>query len=168
MCCRCSTAGPGGACLARRSSSLPSRRLFDPLHSSPARTTPCHSRCYPVPRRAAPAVLFLPHLHLWWRTASPQLRATLVMLLRDLPPELPLLLLATAERPHQQLDRDLRAADLFRGPDHVLALEQPRQQQRRDVLKVRADVPRQPALMSSRSYTRACKHQRVHALHFYR
>lgn len=116
-----------------------------------------------MPRRAAPAVLFLPHLHLWWRTASPQLRATLVMLLRDLPPELPLLLLATAERPHQQLDRDLRAADLFRGPDHVLALEQPGQQQRRDVLKVRAGVSGQPVLMSSHLLVRTCKPQRVHA-----
>ena len=50
-------------------------------------------------RRAAPAVLYLPHVQLWWDTASPCLRATLCMLLADLPPELPLLLLAVADGP---------------------------------------------------------------------
>jgi hypothetical protein len=50
-------------------------------------------------RRAAPAILFLPHLQLWWQTAPASLRAALWMLLADLPPELPLLLLATADVP---------------------------------------------------------------------
>lgn len=50
-------------------------------------------------RRAAPAVLYLPHLQLWWQTAGASLRATLWMLLADLPPDLPLLLLAVAECP---------------------------------------------------------------------
>ena len=48
-------------------------------------------------RRAAPAVLYLPHLQLWWQTASASLRAILWMLLADLPPDLPLLLLAVAD-----------------------------------------------------------------------
>ena len=50
-------------------------------------------------RRAAPAVLYLPHLQLWWQTAHASLRATLWMLLSDLPPDLPLLLLAVADCP---------------------------------------------------------------------
>lgn len=49
--------------------------------------------------RAAPAILFLPHLQLWWASAPASLRATLWMLLADLPPDLPLLLLATADTP---------------------------------------------------------------------
>lgn len=58
-------------------------------------------------RRAAPAVLYLPHLQLWWETASPVLRATLWMLLADLPPELPLLLLATAEAEAASLEPEV-------------------------------------------------------------
>lgn len=57
-------------------------------------------------RRAAPAILFLPHLQLWWETAPASLRATLTMLLADLPPDLPLLLLATADCPMDELDAD--------------------------------------------------------------
>ena len=88
-------------------------------------------------RRAAPALLFLPHLDGWWRTAPPPLRACLtqvrgcllpppplcaclmlssfgpdsspplVQLLDDQPPGLPLLLLATADSPAEQLEEEL-------------------------------------------------------------
>jgi len=58
-------------------------------------------------RRAAPAILHLPHLQLWWDTAPPSLRATLWMLLADLPGDLPLLLLASADVPFDQLDEVL-------------------------------------------------------------
>lgn len=54
-------------------------------------------------RRAAPAVLYLPQLHLWWAAAPPLLRTTLACLLRELPPSLPLLLLATAEAGTEEL-----------------------------------------------------------------
>ena len=57
-------------------------------------------------RRASPAILFLPHLQLWWETAPASLRATLSMLLSDLPSALPLLLLATADVPLSDLDED--------------------------------------------------------------
>ena len=56
-------------------------------------------------RRAAPAVLYLPHLQLWWQTAHASLRATLWMLLSDLPPDLPLLLLAVADCPLEVLSK---------------------------------------------------------------
>ncbi|CAL5230062.1 g13513 [Coccomyxa viridis] len=62
-------------------------------------------------RRAAPAILHLPHLQLWWDTAPPSLRATLRMLLADLPGDLPLLLMASADVPLDQLDEE--AAQLF-------------------------------------------------------
>ena len=58
-------------------------------------------------RRAAPAILHLPHLQLWWDTAPPSLRATLWMLLADLPGDLPLLLMASADVPFDQLDEVL-------------------------------------------------------------
>jgi hypothetical protein len=78
-------------------------------------------------RRAAPAVLYLPHLHLWWSTAPASLRATLVMLLAELPPELPLLLLATADVPPGELEPEARR--LFAGHS-VLQLGAPSAQQR--------------------------------------
>jgi SpoVK/Ycf46/Vps4 family AAA+-type ATPase len=61
-------------------------------------------------RRAAPAVLFLPHLQVWWDTAPASLRATLWTLLADLPPDLPLLLLATADCSVEDLDPGASAA----------------------------------------------------------
>lgn len=65
-------------------------------------------------RRAAPAVLYLPHLQSWWDTAPGSLRSTFWAILSDLPPDLPLLLLATANVPSGELDPE--AAALFGGP----------------------------------------------------
>uniref|UniRef100_A0A7S3R877 Bromo domain-containing protein n=1 Tax=Dunaliella tertiolecta TaxID=3047 RepID=A0A7S3R877_DUNTE len=66
-------------------------------------------------RRAAPAVLYLPHIQLWWTTAPPALRAVLIMLLEDLPPDTPLLLLATANTAAAELEPEL--LDLFNPVD---------------------------------------------------
>jgi hypothetical protein len=60
-------------------------------------------------RRAAPAILYLPHLTLWWDTAPASLRSTLWMLLADLPPDLPLLLFATADAPLSDIPHDALA-----------------------------------------------------------
>jgi hypothetical protein len=59
-------------------------------------------------RAAAPAVLYLPHLPAWWEQAPPALRAALWMLLRDLPADLPLLLLATADALAADVDDEAR------------------------------------------------------------
>lgn len=50
-------------------------------------------------RRGAPAILFLPHLQLWWATAPHALRATLWMLLSDLPAGSPIALVGTCDSP---------------------------------------------------------------------
>ena len=68
-------------------------------------------------RRAAPAILFLPHLRLWWDSAPPSLRAVLRALLEDVPGDLPLMLLATCDCEREALDED--AAGLF-GEDQVV------------------------------------------------
>jgi SpoVK/Ycf46/Vps4 family AAA+-type ATPase len=78
--------------------------LSDPSAHSPEEAL---VRAFAEARRAAPAVLFLPHTHLWWETAPGPLRAALWMLLEDLPAELPLLLLATADAPAAELDADV-------------------------------------------------------------
>lgn len=61
-------------------------------------------------RRCAPAIVYLPHLQLWWETAPASLRATLWTLLADLPSDLPLLLLATADCSVENLDMAAAAA----------------------------------------------------------
>lgn len=48
-------------------------------------------------RRNAPAILFWPHVDLWWDTAPPTLKMALMMLLNDIPETTPLFLLATAD-----------------------------------------------------------------------
>lgn len=57
--------------------------------------------------RAVPAVLYLPHLHLWWETANESLRTTLLISLRDIPADLPLLFLAVAEEDLNALPTEL-------------------------------------------------------------
>lgn len=81
-------------------------------------------------RRAAPAVLYLPYLNLWWETAPASLRATLWMLLADLPSDLPLLLFATADSPLSELHEE--AAVLFKrmGAASAIELHRPRAPER--------------------------------------
>lgn len=47
--------------------------------------------------RSVPSVLYLPHMQLWWESAPQSLRTTMIIALKDLPSDLPLLVLATAE-----------------------------------------------------------------------
>eukprot|EP00798_Chlamydomonas_sp_ICE-L_P030291 gene30291-35279_t len=74
-------------------------------------------------RRAAPALLFLPHIQLWWTTAPSSLRATLWMLLQEVPPDLPLLLLATADAPLEDLEPEIR--QMFSHESDVLLVNSP-------------------------------------------
>ena len=73
-------------------------------------------------RRAAPAVLFLPHLRLWWDSATPTLRATLRTLMEDVPADTPLLLLATCDCERSELDPE--AAGLF-GEGQTMRIDAP-------------------------------------------
>jgi len=62
-------------------------------------------------RRAAPSVLYLPEIRLWWESSTPTLRAALTTLLRDIPTDLPVMLLTTADVASvDALDDDLRAS----------------------------------------------------------
>ncbi|GAB4822033.1 hypothetical protein N2152v2_009079 [Parachlorella kessleri] len=149
-------------------------------------------------RRAAPAILFLPHLQVrcgagsrkdaqgrkavlclpappaacvnsgptewapssselppavWWDTAPSSLRATLWVLLADLPPDLPLLLLATADVPAEELDPEART--LFGGPQAggVFELPTPTHPQRQaffhDISRALALPPPREALAAA-------------------
>lgn len=58
-------------------------------------------------KRNAPAILYWPHLDLWWSTAPESLQNTALMLLADLPPTAPVFLLATADCRHRDLPAPL-------------------------------------------------------------
>ncbi|KAH7284708.1 hypothetical protein KP509_34G067200 [Ceratopteris richardii] len=58
-------------------------------------------------RRTTPSVLYLPQIDLWWDTANSQLRAVLLMLLADLPSNLPVLFLATAKLTQVELEEQV-------------------------------------------------------------
>ncbi|GAB0493260.1 hypothetical protein MMPV_004536 [Pyropia vietnamensis] len=70
--------------------------------------------------RAAPSVLYIPHLELWWETASASLIACLHVTLRDIPASLPLLVLGTTDVPVMNVPEDFRR----HFPD-LLCLEPP-------------------------------------------
>ncbi|KAK9862443.1 hypothetical protein WJX84_000192, partial [Apatococcus fuscideae] len=81
--------------------------------------------------RGAPSILYLPHLQAWWETAHAALRATLWMLLAGLAPDLPLLLLTTADVGLQDMDPE--ALQLFQNSTGAVAqeLEPPDAKERR-------------------------------------
>lgn len=62
-------------------------------------------------QRSAPCLLYLPHLQLWWDTASQTLRAALWMLLSDLPTGCHMAVVGTADCPVADLEQD--ALELF-------------------------------------------------------
>lgn len=96
-------------------------------------------------RRAAPAILYLPQLQHWWENAPPTLRSLLWVLLQDLPPSLPVLLLATADARLCEIDGD--AQNIF--GEFVYELSQPLRAQRSeffDSLAIAVRTPSQVAI----------------------
>ena len=81
-------------------------------------------------RRAAPSILYLPHIRLWWESANATLRATLLTLLDDIPPNLPVMLLATADCERNELDEEL--AEAFAGEQRSYALTKPKDAERKE------------------------------------
>lgn len=67
--------------------------------------------------RSVPSILYLSHLQLWWESASESMKTTLVIALKDVPADLPLLILATAEKPIDELPQEVR--ELFEERVHL-------------------------------------------------
>eukprot|EP00178_Gracilaria_changii_P024856 TRINITY_DN753_c0_g1_i1.p1 TRINITY_DN753_c0_g1~~TRINITY_DN753_c0_g1_i1.p1 ORF type:complete len:1500 (+),score=256.56 TRINITY_DN753_c0_g1_i1:3904-8403(+) len=78
--------------------------------------------------RSVPSILYLPHMQLWWESASESLQTTLIIALKDIPSDLPMLVLATAEKQLQDLPQEL--TELF---GEVVELGAPSEQHRRDL-----------------------------------
>ncbi|EFJ08946.1 hypothetical protein SELMODRAFT_428490 [Selaginella moellendorffii] len=76
------------------------------LLSDPSAKTPEEAlvHIFGEARRNTPSILYLPHFDSWWETAQEQLRTVLLMLLADLPSNLPLLLLGTSSARKSELD----------------------------------------------------------------
>ncbi|KAL3869832.1 hypothetical protein ACJMK2_042465 [Sinanodonta woodiana] len=54
--------------------------------------------------RTSPSVLYIPRINQWWTVISDTLRATFLHLVQDQDPSIPMLMLATSEQPHQDID----------------------------------------------------------------
>lgn len=109
---------------------LPLHRLDLPsLHSVTARAP--EEACAQVlqeAQRVLPGVLYLPHFCQWWETLGEAVRATFLTLLGDLEPLTPVLWLATADVPFDELPPQVQ--QLF-GPSEVLELVPPTEAERR-------------------------------------
>ncbi|XP_071386690.1 ATPase family AAA domain-containing protein 2-like [Centroberyx affinis] len=106
--------------------SLDSAVLFGVSSTSPEEGC---AQVFREARRTSPSILYLPHIQQWWETAGPTLRTTFLSLLEDVPPFSPVLLLATSNVPHHQLDAEVQS--LFRvqyGQVHPVSV--PTQQER--------------------------------------
>ncbi|KAJ8306557.1 hypothetical protein KUTeg_017102 [Tegillarca granosa] len=82
-------------------------------------------------RRTAPSIVYMPHINQWWDVLGETLKATLLMLIQDVDPTTPLLLMATAEKPHSELDFQLQLLfDSFSG--EVVHMKNPDETERRE------------------------------------
>ncbi|KAK9813516.1 hypothetical protein WJX73_003943 [Symbiochloris irregularis] len=106
-------------------------------------------------QRSAPCILYLPHLQLWWGTAPPTLRATLWMLLSDLPSTSPMALLGTCDCPLQELDPEalelfgLEAEPLFSGGIEISAPEATARREMFDAVADALALPVQPEMAAA-------------------
>ena len=55
-------------------------------------------------RRTAPSIIYMPHMEQLWSVLTDTLRATFLMMLNDLDPTAPILLLATSECQYSLLE----------------------------------------------------------------
>eukprot|EP01126_Amoeba_proteus_P064557 TRINITY_DN9059_c0_g4_i2.p1 TRINITY_DN9059_c0_g4~~TRINITY_DN9059_c0_g4_i2.p1 ORF type:complete len:772 (+),score=175.82 TRINITY_DN9059_c0_g4_i2:144-2459(+) len=80
--------------------------------------------------RKVPSILYLPHLDGWWKLASGVLRQTLLDLLNDLDPSVPLCLIATCEKVYgpASVHDGVEFLKLF-SPEQVFVIPPPRKSQ---------------------------------------
>lgn len=71
--------------------------------------------------RVTPSILYLPNVGVFWDTVSPSVQRTFLSLILSLPPEVELLLLATAEQPMSSLPMEVQL--LFSDPSAVVTGE---------------------------------------------
>ncbi|KAL0963386.1 hypothetical protein UPYG_G00305710 [Umbra pygmaea] len=85
-------------------------------------------------KRTSPSILYIPHIHQWWETVGPALRATFLSLLQDIPSFSPILLLATCSVPHRALLPEVQ--ELFHAEyGEVHRVQVPSQQERKNFFK---------------------------------
>ncbi|XP_060557412.1 ATPase family AAA domain-containing protein 2-like isoform X2 [Ruditapes philippinarum] len=85
-------------------------------------------------KRSSPSIIYMPHVNHWWSVVSDTVKASVLTLIRDLDPSIPVLLLATSEEDYSHLDFDLQ--DLF--DEHygeVVTMRNPKEEERRDFFK---------------------------------
>ena len=56
-------------------------------------------------RRSCPSIIYIPHFSQWWDVLSETMQATFCTLLQDIKTSTPLMLLATTDKPYNQLPK---------------------------------------------------------------
>ncbi|XP_061597548.1 ATPase family AAA domain-containing protein 2-like [Cololabis saira] len=122
--------------------SLDSPDLFGVSSASPEDTC---AQVFKEAKRTSPSILYIPHIQQWWETARSELRACFLSLLDSIPSFSPILLLATASVPYEQMDPTIQA--LFREHnEEVYTISVPTWQERTDffqdlILNQAAEAP---------------------------
>ncbi|KAF7210755.1 ATPase family AAA domain-containing protein 2 [Nothobranchius furzeri] len=108
--------------------SLDSAVLFGVSSTSPEEAC---AQVFSEAKRTSPSILYIPHIQQWWETAGPALRTSFLSLLGGIPPFSPILLLATCNTRHKQLDPEIQF--LFREEyGQVYPMTPPTRQERTD------------------------------------
>ncbi|OWF52018.1 ATPase family AAA domain-containing protein 2B [Mizuhopecten yessoensis] len=104
--------------------------------------------------RSSPSIVYMPHINHWWSILGDTLRATLQMLIQDLVPTTPILILATSEQPYAELDFQLQLLfSLYAG--EVVTMTNPSEAQRRDFFSdLILSQTRQPPSKKTQAATR--------------
>ena len=91
-----------------------------------------------------PSILFLPRLDSWWDVTPETFQMTFLSCLSSLPPSTPLLVLATAECPWQQLPERLRSVFMDTGSRFFTVRGPSLNQRKKFFYKVLLEKPFQP------------------------
>eukprot|EP00189_Rhodosorus_marinus_P012981 CAMPEP_0184744434 /NCGR_PEP_ID=MMETSP0315-20130426/7194_1 /TAXON_ID=101924 /ORGANISM="Rhodosorus marinus, Strain UTEX LB 2760" /LENGTH=1275 /DNA_ID=CAMNT_0027216137 /DNA_START=398 /DNA_END=4225 /DNA_ORIENTATION=+ len=108
--------------------------------------------------RAAPSVVYIPHLDKWWDTAADSLRATFIQSLQDMPTLLPVLVLGSSQCENFELAEELQ----FEFVDHI-SMNNPTSEQRYSFFEPLLMDIASPAIMidPSMKTARHARHQEV-------
>ncbi|XP_022102638.1 ATPase family AAA domain-containing protein 2-like isoform X2 [Acanthaster planci] len=107
---------------------MPVYRLDLPALYSVSVNTPeeCCAQIFREAGRSSPSVIYMPNISRWWETITDTTRATFLSLLLDLPPNAPVLILATSEKALHEVPLEVR--ELFsdyRGEVYRVRLPSP-------------------------------------------
>lgn len=71
-------------------------------------------------RRSTPSIIYIPHIDSWWQVLSDTMKATFLLMISDLDPLSPILLLATSDSSATQLPPEVMLANNVQHTDVLM------------------------------------------------